>query len=56
MAVRRKCHPGSEINAHLDDLASRNAQIVLHEIGALDFRLLRPCRMQRQTACDDQNR
>src|SRR5262245_52510610 len=36
MAVPGGDYPGREIDAHLDDLAPRNAQIVLLEIGALD--------------------
>jgi hypothetical protein len=56
MAVRGERHPGSEIDAHLDDLASRDAQIVPLQLGALDSRLLRLRRVQHQAASDDYNR
>ena len=45
-----------EVDAHLDDLASGDAEIVPLEIGSLDSRLLRLRHVQRQTACDDQQR
>src|SRR5262249_39589390 len=35
-----ECRSGGDINANLDDLASRHAEIVLLQIGALDSRLL----------------
>ena len=53
MAVLGGDHPGGKIDAHLDDLASGDAQIVPLEIGALDSRQLRPRHVQRQTAYDD---
>src|SRR5207253_6275607 len=56
MTVLAERHPGGEIDAHLDDLASGDAEIVPLEIGALDSRLLRPRHVQRQTACGDQHR
>src|SRR5215213_8517863 len=45
-----------EVDAHLDDLASGNAEIVPLKLGALDSRLLRPRHAQRQTASYDQHR
>jgi hypothetical protein len=56
MAVRRERHPGGEIDAHLDDLAARNAQIMPLQIRALDSRLLRLRHGRRQTAPDEQHR
>src|SRR5437867_10038767 len=56
MTVLTERHPGGEIDAHLDVLASGDAQIVPLEIGALNSRLLRPRHVQRQTACGDQRR
>ena len=56
MAVRRKRHPRGEIDAHLDHLASRDAEIVPQQIGARDSRLLRLRHVQRQAASDDQHR
>ena len=44
MAVRGKCNPWGEINAHLNDLAPRGAEIVLLEISTLNS-LLRLRRM-----------
>ena len=49
-------HSRGDLDAHLDDLASGNAQIVPLEIGALDSRLLRPGDVQRQTADDNERR
>ena len=49
-------HSRGEIDAHLDDLASGDAEIVPQQIGALDSRLLRLRHVQRQTASDDQRR
>jgi len=48
-------HSRVYVDARLHDLAFRDAQIVPLEIGALDSRLLRPRRVQRQTASDDQH-
>jgi hypothetical protein len=45
-----------EIDAHLDDLASMDAQIVLLEIGARDSWRLRARDLQRQRARHDQHR
>src|SRR5262249_3418921 len=45
-----------ELNAHLDNLASGDTEIVPLEIATLDSRLLRLRRTKRQTACDDQHR
>src|SRR5215213_8561174 len=43
MAVPGGHHPGEEIDTYLDDLPSRDAQIVLLEIGARDSRLCPRC-------------
>ena len=56
MRVPGERHSRREVDAHLDDLASGDAEIVPLEIGALDSRLLRPRHVQRQTASDDQHR
>jgi hypothetical protein len=56
MRVLGKRHSRREFDTHLDDLASRDAEIVPLEIGALDSRLLRPRHVQRQAACGDQRR
>src|SRR5262245_40741842 len=56
MPVPGERHSRIEVNAHLDDLASGDAEIVPLEIGAFDSRLLRRCPLQHQTACDDQYR
>jgi hypothetical protein len=50
MAVPGGRRPGGEIDARLDDLASGNAEIVPLEIGAVEFRLLRPRHAHRQNA------
>jgi hypothetical protein len=49
MAVLGGHYPRGKINAHLNDLASRDAQIAPLEIGALDSRLLCLHHLQRQT-------
>ena len=49
-------HSRCEFDAHLDDLASGDTEIVPLEIGALDSRRLRLRYMQRQTACENQRR
>jgi hypothetical protein len=54
MAVLGGGRPRRKIDAHLDDLASRDAQIVLHEVGALEPRELRLRRLLCQSACDNQ--
>ena len=43
-----------ELDAHLYDLTSRDAEIVPLEIDAGDARLLRPRHVRRQAASDDQ--
>jgi hypothetical protein len=45
-----------EIHAHLDDLASGDAEIVPLQSGALDSSLLRPRHVKRQTAYGEQHR
>lgn len=45
-----------EIDAHLDDLAARDAEIMPLEIGARDSWGLRPRQVQRQGAPGDQRR
>src|SRR3954471_8381846 len=52
MAVIGCQHPGADIDAHLDDLASRDTQIMLLQIGTLDSWLLR----LRQTVAGEQHR
>ena len=52
MAVIGCQHPGGDIDAHLDDLASWDTQIMLLQIGALDSRLLCLC----QTVAGEQHR
>src|SRR5262249_29449612 len=47
MPVPAERHSRGEIYAHLDDLASRGAEIVSLEIGALDARLLRRRRVHQ---------
>jgi hypothetical protein len=47
MAVIGRQYPGGDIDAYLDDLASRDTQIMLLQIGALDSRLLRLRHVQR---------
>jgi hypothetical protein len=44
-----------ELDARLDGFASGGAEIVPLEIGALDSRLLRPRRLQRQAYSCDQH-
>jgi hypothetical protein len=44
-----------DLHAHLEDLASRDAEIMPLEIGALDSRLLRRRQVQRRSACHDQH-
>ena len=56
MRVPAECHPGVELDAHLDDLASRSGKIVPLEIGAPDARLLRPRHVQRYARPDDECR
>src|SRR3954447_19426515 len=56
MAVQGERYAGSEIDAHLDDLASRDAEIVPQQIGALGSWLLRLCHVQRQAASDGKHR
>jgi hypothetical protein len=55
MAVRRERHPGGEIDAHLDHLAARDAEIVPLQLGARDS-WLRVGNVQSETASDDQHR
>jgi hypothetical protein len=43
-----------ELDPHLDDLTSGDAEIVPLELGAPDARLLRQGQVQRQTAPDQQ--
>ena len=50
MRVPRGRDSRVELDDHLDDLASGDAEIVPLEIDALDCRLLRPRHLQRQTA------
>src|SRR3712207_6914691 len=47
-----RSHSRGEIDPHLDDLASRCAEVVAQQIGALHSRLLRL--RQGQAACDEQ--
>src|SRR6185312_2389911 len=56
MRVLGKRHSRREFDTHLDDLASRDTEIVPLEIGALDSLLLRQRHVQRQTACYHQHR
>jgi hypothetical protein len=56
MRVLGKRHSRREFDTHLDDLASRDAEIVPLEVVARDSRLLRPRHVQRQAAADDQHR
>ena len=56
MPVLAERHSRVEVDAHLDDLASGDAEIVPLEIGALDSRLLCARHLQHQTASDDQHR
>jgi hypothetical protein len=55
MTVPAERRPWGKIDAHLDDLASGDAEIVPQEIGALDSRLLHLRRVQCETACDQQH-
>jgi hypothetical protein len=48
--------PRVEVDAHLDDLASGRAEIVPLQVGSFGSRLLSPCHVQRESACDDQHR
>jgi hypothetical protein len=43
----------AEVDAHLDDLAPGDAEIVLLEIGTLDSRLLRSRHVHAQTGSND---
>src|SRR3954454_19925082 len=43
----------AEVDAHLDDLAPGDAEIVLLEIGTLDSRLLRSRHLHAQTGSND---
>src|SRR6202021_4217800 len=56
MRISGDLRPGEEIPAHLDGLASGDAEIVPLEFGALDGSLLRVRHAQRRAACDDQQR
>src|SRR5215471_15441690 len=56
MSVLGKCHSRVDVDAHLDDLASGDAEIVPLEIRTFASRLLRLRPMQQQTADDDQRR
>lgn len=49
-------HSRVELDAHLDDLASGDAEIVPLELGAPDSRRLRPRYVERQTDSGDQHR
>src|SRR5262245_19266317 len=55
VAVVWREHAGRDIDAGLDELASRDAQIVLLKIGALDARL-RPRRLKTEHAGADEQR
>src|SRR2546427_11457782 len=44
-----------EVDAHLDDLASGDAKIVLQQVAPPDSRRLRPRRLHRQSASADQH-
>jgi pimeloyl-ACP methyl ester carboxylesterase len=46
-------HSRVELDPHLDDLTSGDAEIVPLELGAPDARLLRRRQVQRQTAADE---
>src|SRR5262245_57841328 len=56
MPVPRERHSRVEVDSHLDDLASGDAEIVPLEIGAFDSRLLRRGHLQHHTADDHQRR
>src|SRR5262245_39782357 len=56
MPVLGKRHSRVEVDAHLDDLAAGDAEIVPLEVGAFDSRLLRRRYVQHQTAGDDHRR
>src|SRR5829696_10552273 len=53
MPVPAERYARAEVDAHLDDLASGDAEIVLLEIGPLDSRLLRSRHVRPQTGSDD---
>jgi hypothetical protein len=56
MAVLGGDQPGREVDAHLDDLAPRGAQVVPHEISALESGELRLRHVQSKAAYDNQQR
>src|SRR3954466_13840771 len=53
MRVPAERYSRAEVDAHLDDLASGDAEILLLEIGTFDSRLLRSRRVHAQTGSDD---
>jgi hypothetical protein len=53
MRVPAERYSRAEVDAHLDDLASGDAEIVLLEIGTVDSRLLRSRHVHAQTGSND---
>src|ERR1700694_1527828 len=56
MRVLAEGYSRSKVDAHLDGLASGDAEIVPLQVGPLDSRLLSLRYVQRQNASDDQRR
>jgi hypothetical protein len=47
-------HSWADVDAHVDNLPSRDADVVPLQLGTMDSRLLCQCRLEHECACEGQ--